>query len=220
MDPHISLKHPTITRYGAEKPLRAVVLVLHGGRAHSTATTRPWQLSPLRMVPFARDLHRRGAKDGLEVWRVRNRVRGWNGEQMDALADARYAVQKAATEHPGVPIFVLGHSMGGLTALAVASEEPVKAVVALAPWVDEKTPRNAVAGVDVLIIHGSTDRITNPVTSREYAEDVADIARSVEYLPIAGVGHFMLSQYGLWQRRAADFVLDRLANLDRERVED
>lgn len=220
MDPQKSPKHPTITRYGAEKPVRAVVLVLHGGRAHSTATTRPWQLSPLRMVPFARDLRRRGAREGLAVWRVRNRVRGWNGEQMDALADARYAVQMAAKEHPGVPIFVLGHSMGGLTALAVASEDAVKAVVALAPWVDEKTPRNAVEGVDVLIIHGSTDRITDPVASRRYAEEVAEIARSVEFVPIAGVGHFMLSHYGLWQRRAADFVLDRLSELAAERVED
>ena len=40
--------------------VRSIVLVLHGGQARSTTTVRRrTQLSYLRMVPFARFLHRR-----------------------------------------------------------------------------------------------------------------------------------------------------------------
>ena len=48
--------------------------------------------------------------------------------------------QQIRDEHPGVPVYLLGHSMGGLTAICAADDPQVDAVVALAPWL---RPRDA-----------------------------------------------------------------------------
>ena len=47
---------------------RGVVLILHGGRADSFDAVRGRHLSPARMVPFARALHRQGGPHGLAAW--------------------------------------------------------------------------------------------------------------------------------------------------------
>ena len=39
-----------------------------------------------------------------------------------------------------MPVYLLGHSMGGLTALCVADDPQVEAVVALAPWLNARDP--------------------------------------------------------------------------------
>jgi hypothetical protein len=57
----------------------SIVLVLHGGQARSPATVRRRpQLSYLRMVPFARLLHRREGRRGMSVRILRYRYRGWD----------------------------------------------------------------------------------------------------------------------------------------------
>ncbi|BAS08159.1 hypothetical protein AHiyo4_15810 [Arthrobacter sp. Hiyo4] len=66
------------------------------------------QLSPLRMVTFARHLHRAGKDHGLAVWSLRNSVRGWNGPDRSALQDARWALQQIRAQHPGVPVYLVG----------------------------------------------------------------------------------------------------------------
>ena len=101
---------------------RGVALVLHGGRADSYDPVRGRHLSPARMRPFARALHRQGGRHGLAVWTLRNRYRGWNGKDMSPVQDARWALSRISQEHPGVPVYLLGHSMGGLTALCVADD--------------------------------------------------------------------------------------------------
>jgi alpha-beta hydrolase superfamily lysophospholipase len=85
------------------------------------------------MVPVARHLHRAGRKHGLAVWSLRNSVRGWNGPDKSPLQDARWALRQIEGQHPGVPVFLVGHSMGGLTAVLAAEHPRVEAVVALAP---------------------------------------------------------------------------------------
>ncbi|MGH4006133.1 MAG: alpha/beta hydrolase, partial [Pseudonocardiaceae bacterium] len=48
--------------------VRSIVLVLYGGQARSPSTVRRrTQLSYLRMVPFARFLHRRDGRRGMSV---------------------------------------------------------------------------------------------------------------------------------------------------------
>ncbi len=60
--------------------VRSIVLVLHGGQARSPTTVRRRpQLSYLRMVPFARFLHRREGGRGLSVRILRYRYRGGTG---------------------------------------------------------------------------------------------------------------------------------------------
>ncbi|WP_090577088.1 alpha/beta hydrolase [Arthrobacter sp. ov407] len=187
---------------------RGVALVLHGGRADSYDAVRGRHLSPARMLPFARALHRQGGRHGLAVWTLRNRYRGWNGEEMSPVHDARWALARISQEHPGVPVYLLGHSMGGLTALCVADDAQVEAVVALAPWLNHKTPVEPVAGRRVLIVHGTDDRWTSPAKSLDYARRADGVAASVDYVSLKGAGHFMIRRVALWNVLANGSVLD------------
>ncbi|WP_019816253.1 serine aminopeptidase domain-containing protein, partial [Saccharomonospora saliphila] len=115
----------------------AVALVLHGGAQYGAEAVRPWRAAYLRMVPVARALCSEGARLGLEVRLLRNRVRGWNEPERDPVRDARWALERIGRDHPGVPVVLLGHSMGGRVALRVCDDPAVTGVGALAPW----TPR-------------------------------------------------------------------------------
>ena len=185
-----------------------VALVLHGGRADSYDPVRGRHLSPARMQPFARALSRQGGPHGLAVWTLRNRYRGWNGKDMSPVQDARWALSRIGQEHPGVPVYLLGHSMGGLTALCVADDPQVEAVVALAPWLNHKTSVKPVAGRRVLIVHGTEDRWTSPANSLDYARRAEGVAASVDYVSLKGAGHFMIRRVALWNVLANGFVLD------------
>lgn len=193
---------------GAAGETRGVALVLHGGRADSYEPVSARHLSPARMVPFARTLRAQGGPHGLAVWTLRNRYRGWNGADMSPVQDARWALGQISREHPGVPVYLLGHSMGGRTALTVADDPQVAAVVALSPWLDPRTPVAPVAGRRVLIVHGSEDHWTSPANSLGYARRAQGIAESVDYVRLKGAGHFMLTRVGLWNSLANGFILD------------
>lgn len=186
---------------------RGVALVLHGGRSHSFEPVQARHLSPARMVPFARHLHRAGSKHGLAVWILRNSVRGWNGEDMSPLKDARWAMAKIRDQHPGVPVYLLGHSMGGLTAICAADEEQVDAVVALAPWLNDATPATPVAGRKVLIVHGDRDRWTSPTASLRFARRAAPDAEVLRYVSLRRAGHFMFRRVRLWHTLATGFLM-------------
>ncbi len=63
----------------------AVVLVLHGGRAHSRESGTPKRLTYRRLLPFAKALE----AEGPAVFMLRYRFRGWNAPAKDALRDAQ-----------------------------------------------------------------------------------------------------------------------------------
>jgi dienelactone hydrolase len=98
--------------------------------------------------------------------------------------------------------------MGGLTALCVADDRQVEAVVALAPWLNRHTPVKPVAGRRVLIVHGADDRWTSPANSLDYARRADGVAASVDYVALSGAGHFMVRRLALWNTLATGFVLD------------
>src|SRR6185312_17284464 len=124
-EPHLVIR-------GAADP-RALVVLLHGGRADSTARA-PRGVAYLRMLPFGRAA--RSAGPGVGVWRLRYRYRGWNEPERHPVADARWALDRAAHVHPGVPVILVGHSMGGRVALHVATAPGVAGICALAPWIE------------------------------------------------------------------------------------
>src|SRR5690348_5247564 len=96
----------------AEGATAAVALVLHGGKARSMRPASRRQLSAVRMTPFARALERAGSPSGLAVWSLQYRDRGWN-DKGSQVADVLWALGEAEREHPGVPVFMVGHSLGG-----------------------------------------------------------------------------------------------------------
>src|SRR3569833_1926732 len=89
------------------------------GERRGTSGVPPGKLAYLRMVPFARARHRAGRKDGGEVRLLRNRRYGWNAPAMDPLDDARGALERIRADHPGLPVVLVGHSMGARVALRV-----------------------------------------------------------------------------------------------------
>jgi pimeloyl-ACP methyl ester carboxylesterase len=187
--------------------VRAVALVLHGGRSRSVAPVRPNQLAVLRMRPFAASLASTGSAHGLAVARLRFRVRGWNGAEASPVADATWALDQLAERFGEVPVALVGHSMGGRTALYSAGHRTVRTVVGLAPWIEPGDPSDQLAGRRVLIVHGDADRMTSAPESARYAQDAARVAESVGYVSVRGGKHAMLGRARLWHDLATGFVL-------------
>ncbi len=183
-----------------------VVLVLHGGKAHSQQRVRPRQLAYLRMVPFARLAHRAASETGTAVWLLRNRLRGWNGPAMDAVQDARWALSEIARVHPDARVVLAGHSMGGRAALRLAGDPQVTAVCALAPWIESGEPTEQLADRTVLVVHGDRDRITSQSASQSYARRATAAGHDVRYVVIPGVGHSMLRKRVEWEGHVRRFV--------------
>lgn len=187
-------------------PVTGVVLVLGGGRADSVARGSRRHLSYQRMRPFARTAARAAGPRGVAVWRLRYRVRGWNGDARDPVRDASWALDLAARRHPGVPVVLVGHSMGGRTALHVAGAPAVVAVCALAPWIEPGDPFDQLAGRLVVIAHGDLDRVTDPANSRRYAADAARAGVSVAHFEVAGESHALLRRAADWHGLVRDTV--------------
>lgn len=202
---------PTLDLTAPAGDVRAVALVLPGGRVDSLDPTGPRQLAGLRMRPFAAALRTRGAAHGLAVGIVRYRYRGWNGDEMSPVADTRWVLDDVRRRHGDVGVVLVGHSMGGRTALRVADDASVRGVAALAPWLPRDEPVSQLAGRDILIAHGDLDRVTSPRGSRRYADRARDVARTVQYVNVRGDTHAMLFRFAAWHRLATRFTLDVLA---------
>lgn len=187
---------------------RGVVLVLHGGAETSRAPVAWWRLAVVRMVPFATAVERRAGRR-FAVLRLKNRVRGWNGSRQDPVHDARWALDRIRHVLPGVPIVVVGHSMGGRVALRLAAEPGVVGVAALAPWVESDVVA-ARPGTPVLLVHGSRDRITDPRRTAVLASRFYDRGVDVRSVTMDGDTHSMLRDAGAWHRLVRDFVIEVL----------
>jgi pimeloyl-ACP methyl ester carboxylesterase len=187
--------------------VRGLAVVMHGGRSASVDPTRSTQLSVLRMVPFATALKRAGRRDGLAVARLRFAVRGWNGSLRSPVADARWALDQLADRFPEVPVVLVGHSMGGRTALYAAGHESVTGVVGLAPWVEPGDPVDQLAGRRVLIAHGTRDRMTSARGSAAYAQLARTAGAEVTYVSVEDESHAMLRRASVWHRLAAGYAV-------------
>lgn len=201
------MPQPHLTQPRAPHPA-AIALVLHGGRPASTVEQSAHGLALLRMLPIAWDIeHRSHGQVGAAV--LRNAVRGWNEPDRSPVADARWALDLLAQGHPGIPIGVVGHSMGGRTALAIAADPRVRCVVGLAPWKAEDYPETAFAGTPLLVVHGRFDRTTDARTSRQLVERVTAAGGAARYESLAD-GHAMLLRAATWHRLVSRFLVDTL----------
>jgi dienelactone hydrolase len=189
---------------------RAVVLVLHGGKEHSLEESDPMHLSARRMRPFARALHRQGRRHGVAVWSVQYRFRGWNGSQMSPVHDARWALEEVRRRHGDVPVVLVGHSMGGRTAVNVLGDANVVGMVALAPWLPPHEPVYGARDRDVLVAHGTVDRRTSARLSLDWAEQARPVARSMAYVHVRRSGHSLLRRARLWTDLTVGFALRSL----------
>jgi predicted esterase len=198
---------PDVVVHPARGETKAVALVLPGGQADSFDLADARQLAAVRMAPIARALARRGRNDGLAVWLVRYRYRGWNGEQMSPVEDTRWALAEVRRRHGDVPVVLVGHSMGGRTAMRAADDASVRAALGLAPWLPDGEPVEPVRDRVVLIAHGNLDTVTSPRTARRFARQAESIAARVGFVTVCGDMHAMLFRWRAWHRLTVQFVL-------------
>jgi hypothetical protein len=191
-------------------PVTAVVLVLPGGRAHSHAPAHRRHLAYQRMRRFAVAIHRAGTGRGVAVGQLRYRVRGWNGTRRDPVRDAAWALDRLVAGYPGVPIVLIGHSMGGRAALYASAHPAVVAVGAFAPWIEPADPVAHLAGKLLVIAHGNRDQMTDPGASRQYAVRAAAIGARAAQFDVVGDAHAMLRRPADWHALARQVVLEAL----------
>lgn len=116
---------------GTPSEPRAVVISLHGLGDHSGLYPMVAEaLAPRGIAVYAPDLRGNGRSPG-----PRGHIDSW----ADLREDLGLLVRRARAETPGVPLFLLGNSLGGLVALDYASYYPdeLRGVVAVAPPLGE-----------------------------------------------------------------------------------
>ncbi|MFC9132745.1 alpha/beta fold hydrolase [Streptomyces sp. NPDC057099] len=190
---------------------RAAVLFLHGGRSEGRSPSRPWHLAALRMRPFVRAVAAAlPDDDGVFLGEVRYRVRGWNGDEGDALRDVRRALDELVRRAGDVPVVLVGHSMGGRAALRAAGAPQVRAVLALAPWCPDGEPVSQLRDKDVVVIHGDRDRVTDPGASVSYVRRARAAGARADVRLVPGGDHAMLRGDTNWHRLAASTAVGLL----------
>ena len=112
--PHYKGPPSFFYRYWESETPRSVVLLLHGFAEHSGLFHR-----------FAAELTRQGN----HVWCLDHVGHGLTGERnglfdsIEQLADnAEILMERIKASQPSLPVFVVGHSLGGLTAAELASK--------------------------------------------------------------------------------------------------
>lgn len=190
----------------AANPAAALVLLLHGGRAKSYEPVRRGNLAALRMSALSRAL---GSDPRLPVVGLRYRLRGWNDEHgtrvPDPVLDTLSALETIEKRLGPVPVILVGHSLGGRTAVHVSAHPTVRAVAALAPWLPPAEPVEPLRDRTVLIAHGRRDRVTEIEHSIAFAQRAVPVATAV-YLKLLDDGHAMLRAAADWHTLVRDFT--------------
>jgi len=116
-------------------PPRAILLTLHGFNDYTNAFDPLGSaLAPRGVAVYAYDQRGFGAGENLGIW----------AGSRTMAADLRAAAARLREDHPGVPLYVLGESMGGAVVLAAEAAEPLGAdgliLSAPAVWARETQP--------------------------------------------------------------------------------
>lgn len=205
----VCVTSPRLDHLRAPSTPTAVVLLLHGGKEHSHEPVRNHHASWWRMRLMASSLKRQARRQEWALALLQYRVRGWNDPaDPSPVADAREALDQLSSTYPGLPIVLVGHSMGGRTACRVADHDAVVGVVGLAPWLPDGEPNVAMRDRALRILHGDQDTWTSPELSLKFAQRSADLALSAAWSAMPGAGHFMFRRPWAWNRFVKQSVAD------------
>lgn len=208
---------PGLTQSEPAHEPRGIVLMMHGGAKTGQKVVGRRSASYRRTTAMRDVLEPRVIDHGLALWLLRFGVRGWNagpGLEPSPVSDARWALDRTAEEHPGVPVVILGHSMGARTALHVADHPSVVGVVGLAPWIEPSDPVDTLAGRHLVAGHGSRDKITSAQMTRAFVTRAQGVAASADFVDMGRLGHYMLARPDAWNRFALRSTLEVLDRAD------
>ena len=170
-----------------EKP-RAVCVIFHGFLAHGRYPTVRYAaelLSENGCVVYAADMKGHGESPG---------TKGYIESADQWIDDGSKVAKHAQAQHEGLPLFLVGSSMGGTVALLVAEKISVSGVVLLAPMLKLKVSSieasllsmlNVVCSGLRLIPSSSTNsekQCRDPVKRQECDEDVMTTKSSYIYV--------------------------------------
>lgn len=187
---------------------RSLVLVLHGGSGRSSKPVDGTSLSWRRARALLHAVSPPLLDHGVGLALLRFQVKGWNGPtDPSPVADARWALDTIATRY-GLPVTILGHSMGGRTAVAVADHPSVLGVVGLAPWLPPNEPFAPLRAKTLRVAHGSGDRITSARATRRFVSQAQQAGIDAEFTDMGGVGHYMLRRVAEWNSFATRTCLE------------
>jgi predicted esterase len=180
--------------------------MLHGGKERSHQPVDGRSASWRRAAAMQRSLTPQAHEQGVSTWLLAYGQRGWNDlASPSPVPDARWALDEVRRRVGSLPVVLLGHSMGARTAVHVADDDLVSGVVALAPWLPQGEPVDALRGRRLAIGHGHRDRITSFRASAVFAQRAEEVTSAVEFQDMGAVGHYMLRRAGRWN----DFALTR-----------
>lgn len=190
---------PRLVINRSDEPVRAAVLVLHGGREQSISPVRARHLSVVRMVAVAGVIRRGLSGENVAVARLRFGLRGWN-EHGAPVVDATWALEELRERLGPVPVVLVGHSMGGRTAVRVAGFPTVTGIVALAAWLPKDDQVEQLSGRALVLVHGTRDTWVPATQSESFAERARPVATDVRLTLLPHTGHFMARRATTWHR--------------------
>ncbi len=148
--------------------VRGVITLVPGFNAHSGYYA--WaaeQLADRGLAVYALDLRGRGHSDG---------ERFYVEKFADYVSDVAAVVSHAKEREPGLPMFLLGHSAGGVVACIYTLEHSGERLKKEFPLIT----------LPVLILHGTADKATKPSGSQRFF----DMAGSKDKTLKLYQGHF------------------------------
>jgi glycerol kinase len=161
---------------------RSLIILIHGLCEHSSRYDHVGNsLALAGHAVYACDLRGHGwSPDGKKPGRVHiNRF-------TDYLADVDGLFQFASAQHPGVPVFILGHSMGGLISMTYALEHASKlagAIIsspAIAPNPAAPIPKALLLLVGLLSRIGPRLRFTSDLDASKVSRDPAVVEAYIQ----------------------------------------
>jgi acetyl esterase/lipase len=124
---------------------------------------------------------------------VRYRIKSW--KQLDRCIDDCRSAISLAVEDGAEEVALLGFSMGGAVATAVADHPLATTVIGLAPWIPDRLDVATLDGRRVTIVHGSLDRWlpgipgVSPKSSRRGFERIRRRGIDATYTIVSGGIH-------------------------------
>jgi alpha-beta hydrolase superfamily lysophospholipase len=114
-----------------EAPTRGVVVIVHGVGEHSSAYRNVVErLAPAGFTLYGFDLRGHGRSPGQRAF-----INSWDDYRQDLRAFMRFV----QAQQPSQPLFLLGHSMGGIIVLdyTLRYPEDLRGVIAIAPAIGQ-----------------------------------------------------------------------------------